>query len=226
MASNGASGPAAPPPRRVLFVTGKLAEPALRRVLEEMQPPFETRRRGHEDHGRGADDHAVDRAISRGSRRAPIWCSSPASARATWRCSGSGSACGWRRARKTCARSPATSARPRPRRTTAPTASRFSPRSTTPPSSPLEAIMAAAEYFRSSGADLIDVGCTPGLAFPELGDVVRALRRGRHAGQHRQLRPARDPDRGGGRRGDGAERQPVQPGCGAGARGHRARPSW
>ncbi len=28
------------PPRRVLFVTGKLAEPALRRTLAEMQPPF------------------------------------------------------------------------------------------------------------------------------------------------------------------------------------------
>ena len=32
---------ARPPHRRVLFVTGKLAEPALRRVLAEMQPPFE-----------------------------------------------------------------------------------------------------------------------------------------------------------------------------------------
>ncbi|HEY5941056.1 MAG TPA: DUF6513 domain-containing protein, partial [Gemmatimonadales bacterium] len=30
-----------PPFRRVLFVTGKLAEPALRRVLKEMQPPFQ-----------------------------------------------------------------------------------------------------------------------------------------------------------------------------------------
>ena len=27
-------------PRRVLFVTGRLAEPALRRVLAEMAPPF------------------------------------------------------------------------------------------------------------------------------------------------------------------------------------------
>jgi hypothetical protein len=41
-ASHG-SGQAVPPFRRVLFVTGKLAEPALRRVLEEMQPPFEAR---------------------------------------------------------------------------------------------------------------------------------------------------------------------------------------
>jgi dihydropteroate synthase len=35
---------------------------------------------------------------------------------------------------------------------------------------------AAADYFRASGADLIDIGCTPGLPFPELGNVVRELR--------------------------------------------------
>jgi dihydropteroate synthase len=39
-----------------------------------------------------------------------------------------------------------------------------------------EAIRAAAEYFRASGADLIDIGCTPGVPFPGLGDVVRELR--------------------------------------------------
>ena len=33
----------------------------------------------------------------------------------------------------------------------------------------------AADYFRASGADLIDVGCTPGLAYPHLGEVVREL---------------------------------------------------
>ena len=33
----------------------------------------------------------------------------------------------------------------------------------------------AADYYRQAGADLIDVGCTPGLAFPALGDVVREL---------------------------------------------------
>jgi dihydropteroate synthase-like protein len=33
----------------------------------------------------------------------------------------------------------------------------------------------AARYFRESGADVIDVGCTPGLPFPALGDVVREL---------------------------------------------------
>jgi dihydropteroate synthase len=38
-----------------------------------------------------------------------------------------------------------------------------------------EALRAAADYFRGSGADVIDVGCTPGLSFPALGDVVREL---------------------------------------------------
>jgi dihydropteroate synthase len=37
------------------------------------------------------------------------------------------------------------------------------------------AVRAAADYFRASGADVIDLGCTPGLAFPALGDVVREL---------------------------------------------------
>lgn len=38
-----------------------------------------------------------------------------------------------------------------------------------------EAIRAAADYYRASGADVIDIGCTPGLPFPALGDVVREL---------------------------------------------------
>jgi dihydropteroate synthase len=37
-------------------------------------------------------------------------------------------------------------------------------------------IRSAADYFRASGADLIDIGCTPGVPFPELGAVVRELR--------------------------------------------------
>jgi dihydropteroate synthase-like protein len=41
-----------------------------------------------------------------------------------------------------------------------------------------EAVRAAADYFRASGADVIDIGCTPGVPFPALGDVVRELREG------------------------------------------------
>jgi dihydropteroate synthase-like protein len=38
-----------------------------------------------------------------------------------------------------------------------------------------DAVRAAANYFHASGADVIDVGCTPGVPFPALGDVVREL---------------------------------------------------
>jgi dihydropteroate synthase-like protein len=38
-----------------------------------------------------------------------------------------------------------------------------------------EAIRQTAAYFHESGADIIDIGCTPGLSFPALGDVVREL---------------------------------------------------
>ena len=40
----------------------------------------------------------------------------------------------------------------------------------------LDQLSRAADYFRASGADIIDVGCTPGLPYPELGDAVRRLR--------------------------------------------------
>ncbi len=40
------------------------------------------------------------------------------------------------------------------------------------------AVREAADYFRASGADIIDIGCTPGRPFPELGAVVRELRDG------------------------------------------------
>lgn len=39
----------------------------------------------------------------------------------------------------------------------------------------LDAVRDAAHYFLASGADVIDIGCTPGVAFPALGDVVRGL---------------------------------------------------
>jgi dihydropteroate synthase len=38
-----------------------------------------------------------------------------------------------------------------------------------------EKVRIAADYFHASGADLIDIGCTPGLAFPALGAVVGEL---------------------------------------------------
>ncbi len=38
-----------------------------------------------------------------------------------------------------------------------------------------DAIRREAEHYRTSGADVIDIGCTPGREFPDLGDVVREL---------------------------------------------------
>jgi dihydropteroate synthase len=38
-----------------------------------------------------------------------------------------------------------------------------------------EAIRQAADSYRDAGADVIDLGCTPGLAFPALADVVQEL---------------------------------------------------
>jgi dihydropteroate synthase-like protein len=39
-----------------------------------------------------------------------------------------------------------------------------------------EKILARAEYFRNSGADVIDLGCPAGDVFPEIGKVVKALK--------------------------------------------------
>ncbi|HEU5169217.1 MAG TPA: DUF6513 domain-containing protein [Gemmatimonadales bacterium] len=39
-----------------------------------------------------------------------------------------------------------------------------------------DAIRAAAERYRADGADIIDLGCTPGASFPHLGESVRELR--------------------------------------------------
>lgn len=41
---------------------------------------------------------------------------------------------------------------------------------------PLADLVAAAERYREQGADIIDVGCTPGRRFARIGEAVRALR--------------------------------------------------
>jgi dihydropteroate synthase-like protein len=41
----------------------------------------------------------------------------------------------------------------------------------------LEQILARALYFRSNGADIIDLGCSVGCIFPEIGRIVAALKK-------------------------------------------------
>jgi len=172
----GARRSAVPPFRRALFITGKLAEPALRRVLEEMQPPFEARvsvmkitvaalmttpwiARFLEVPpdtdlvlipGLCEGDVAVlqERFGVRVEK-------GPKDLREIPRYFGQAAAAADYGAYRIEILAEINNA----------------------PKLSREAIMAAADYFRSSGADLIDVGCTPGLPFPELGEVVRALRR-------------------------------------------------
>src|SRR5512142_1747831 len=48
------------------------------------------------------------------------------------------------------------------------------------PSVPLEEVRRRAAYYAASGAEVIDVGCSPGKPFPALRDVVQALRADGH----------------------------------------------
>jgi dihydropteroate synthase len=175
-ASGGATvAAAADVPARVLFVTGRLAEPALRRILEELQPPFET-------------EVAVLRITVAALMTTP-WIArflevppgtdlillpglvegdtgilaerfgvrvekGPKDLREIPGYFGHAAAAADYGAYDIEILAEINNAAKLPR----------------------AAIRATAEYFQASGADVIDVGCTPGMPFPALGDVVRELR--------------------------------------------------
>ena len=171
----GASGPAAPPPRRVLFVTGTLAEPALRRVLADMQPPFEAA--------------VAVMKITVAALMTTPWIAKHLEippdtdlVLIPGLCEGDPGILIEQFGVKT-EKGPK-DLRQIPRylgqAQTAPDYGSYAIEilaeiNNAPKLTPAQ-FRAAADYFQASGADLIDIGCTPGVAFPELGNVVRGLR--------------------------------------------------
>jgi dihydropteroate synthase len=162
-------------PRRVLFVTGKLAEPALRRVLADMAPPF-------------AIDVAV-LGITVAALMTTSWIARhlPAPGEATdlvlipGLCEGDPGVIRDKiglpveKGPKDLREIPTYFGRQSDRRAYGAWDIEIVAEINNVPRLTREETRRTAEYFRECGADLIDIGCTPGLPFPALGDVVGEL---------------------------------------------------
>src|SRR3989475_9708787 len=163
-------------PRRVLFVTGRLAEPALRRVLTEMAPPF-------------AYDVTVLR-ITVAALMTTDWIARNLDAQVAegtdlvlipGLCEGDPQVIGDKRGLqveggpKDLREIPSHFGHAAAAREYGAWDIEIVAEINNAPRQTREALRGAADYFRASGADVIDVGCTPGLSFPALGDVVREL---------------------------------------------------
>ena len=174
------AAPMTPGRPRILFVTGKLAEPALRRVLGRTRAAgrVRCRRRRPQHHRRRADDDRLGRPPLSPRRSRPTALILPGLCRGDVEdVTQAGRRARSSAARRTCATCPSSSAsEPARRRVTARTTSRSSPRSTTPRALPLDEILAEARRYRDSGADVIDLGCDPGATWAGVGDAVRLLR--------------------------------------------------
>jgi dihydropteroate synthase len=167
--------PPAGDPRRVLFVTGKLAEPALRRTLAEMAPPFDY-------------DVAVMRITVAALMTTP-WIARflevpPGTdlVLIPGLCEGDPGAiaakAGTRveKGPKDLREIPDYFGRAAPPPAAGAYDIEIVAEVNDAPRRPREAVRREAEYYQASGADIIDIGCTPGLAYPDLDDVVRELR--------------------------------------------------
>ena len=160
--------------RRVLFVTGKLAEPALRRVLDEMEAPF-------------ACEVAVLR-ITVAALMTTSWIARHLAVPAgvdlvliPGLCEGDprivADAIGVRveKGPKDLREIPVYFGRAAAAREYGAYDIEILAEINNAPRLSRAQVRAAADYFRASGADVIDIGCTPGLDYPELDGVVREL---------------------------------------------------
>jgi dihydropteroate synthase len=169
-----AAGRPAGESRRVLFVTGRLAEPALRRVLAEMSPDF-----AYDVTALGitvaalmtTDWIARHLSVSSGTDLVLI----------PGLCEGDPAAIAEKvgvaveKGPKDLREIPAHFGRATATHDYGAWDIEIVAEINNVPRLPVDAVRTAAEYFRESGADVIDIGCTPGVAFPTLGEVVRSL---------------------------------------------------
>lgn len=163
-----------PARRRILFVTGKLAEPALRRVLADMQPAF--------------DSEVAVMRITVAALMTTEWIARHLTGPVTadlilipGLCEGDPAVIAERlgvpveKGPKDLREIPQYFGRAAAAREYGAWDIEILAEINNAPRLTPAAIREAAETFRASGADVIDIGCTPGLPFPGLADVVRDL---------------------------------------------------
>jgi dihydropteroate synthase len=163
------------PPRRVLFVTGKLAEPALRRTLTQMNPPFEW-------------DLAVLKITVAALMTTP-WIARflkvpedtelillPGLVEGNTALLQDQFGVATEKGPKDLREIPIYFGQAAQARDYGEYDIEILAEINNAPKRPRGEVMREAEHYRSSGADIIDIGCTPGVAFPGLRDLVRDLR--------------------------------------------------